>query len=614
MSTRSRTRDLRCQDSMPISITRLGFPLFGSRSLKLIQKPQETIKHWSATEEEVEFENALDPSYCNSEWTRLLFTHREILMMRVMNNITDKPAWDQKIFDEQITAKWREEISQSGQDVSSRMMDWIFDELQWKARTHQDKGAIYVFDSGVVKSDIAIPQQIRQALKDAVAPLENIPENDKDYHPGSDQKVVDLVHPSLFPVIYGRTRVLPDRVIGLDDCLGSMGEGELIPVPLEEDSSIPPSERGESPTVLSRKFQWLPCDVEMTKDGGSRILSYINNSHPIKHRALYEVVEKIIAQTIPLWNMSLITRHSERRHRIEYKGVEYGEAPEPEPTVPEGDYDEDKHCEDHWAWLASRPIKQPEPGRFDRTYTLDYYDKAVNLREQFKERNLQVIVKLANIELTPEKPDYEGGTWHIEGQLVSNFLSTNASLIAKVDKNERICASAIYYYDSANITESTLAFRHRAMDDFYGFNYEQDLHEFLQVVYGFPPGTDGHNESNKTQLDGSVVCKEGRLITFPNTLQHCVSPFSLADRTKPGHRKILALFLVDPHRRIISSANVPPQREDWREVKGESEIIGSLMTMDEAKEHRLALMEERSIRMKDNNRDFENGEFCLCEH
>ncbi|KAJ6184217.1 hypothetical protein N7519_005518 [Penicillium mononematosum] len=55
----------------------------------------------------------------------------------------------------------------------------------------------------------------------------------------------------------------------------------------------------------------------------------------------------------------------------------------------------------------------------------------------------------------------------------------------------------------------------------------------------------------------------GRLLTFPNTLQHRVSPFSLADNTKPGHRKILALFLVDPNLRIISSANVPPQDELW---------------------------------------------------
>jgi hypothetical protein len=39
--------------------------------------------------------------------------------------------------------------------------------------------------------------------------------------------------------------------------------------------------------------------------------------------------------------------------------------------------------------------------------------------------------------------------------------------------------------------------------------------------------------------------------------------FKLVDRTKPGHRKILALFLVDPNIKIISSANVPCQRKDW---------------------------------------------------
>lgn len=68
-----------------------------------------------------------------------------------------------QVFDEQITTKWRAEISQSGQDVSSIMMDWIIDELQWKAKIHQDKGAIHVFDSGVVKSDVAISQQLQQA-------------------------------------------------------------------------------------------------------------------------------------------------------------------------------------------------------------------------------------------------------------------------------------------------------------------------------------------------------------------------------------------------------------------------------------------------------------------
>jgi len=67
----------------------------------------------------------------------------------------------------------------------------------------------------------------------------------------------------------------------------------------------------------------------------------------------------------------------------------------------------------------------------------------------------------------------------------------------------------------------------------------------------------------RTENLGSVACTEGRLLTFPNLLQHRVEPFSLADPTKPGHRKILALFLVDPNIRIISTANVPPQQKSW---------------------------------------------------
>ena len=45
--------------------------------------------------------------------------------------------------------------------------------------------------------------------------------------------------------------------------------------------------------------------------------------------------------------------------------------------------------------------------------------------------------------------------------------------------------------------------------------------------------------------------------------QRRISSFSLADRTRPGHRRFIALWLVDPEQRIISTANVPPQQQDW---------------------------------------------------
>lgn len=68
-----------------------------------------------------------------------------------------------------------------------------------------------------------------------------------------------------------------------------------------------------------------------------------------------------------------------------------------------------------------------------------------------------------------------------------------------------------------------------------------------------------------TQVLGTVEISQGRLLTYPNVFQRRRSGFELIDESKPGHCKILYLHLVDPNIRIISTANVPPQREDWCE-------------------------------------------------
>lgn len=340
-------------------------------------------------------------------------------MMQTMDLITEKPEWERKVFDTHITTKWREKVAQSGQDVTPKMMDWIIKELQWKAGILAQTGFVEAFDGGVIKSDTAISKELQDALKEAVIPLENVPAEEKDYHPGSDGKVVDLVHPSLFPVIYGRTRVIPDRTIGIDDCLDSMGEGQLLPIPEETEASTQggPYRTLPHPATLSTKFQWLPCDVKISEDGTCQILSYINNAHPVKHRALYEVVEKILAQIIPVWEHSLIEQRYDDE-RITYTKVEYEDDGSTEPEYPEeATVDNDVH--DEWeehmaAWYKTRRIVKPEPGEFKPREERE----KPNFVKDFSEGKIQVIVKLANIELTPEKPEYEGGSWHIEGQLV----------------------------------------------------------------------------------------------------------------------------------------------------------------------------------------------------
>ena len=84
------------------------------------------------------------------------------------------------------------------------MMDWVIEELRYKAKLFEDIGAVIVYTGHVVKSDSVVPESLELELQAAVAKLEahDVPDNHKDWHPGSNGKVLDLVHPSLYPLVH----------------------------------------------------------------------------------------------------------------------------------------------------------------------------------------------------------------------------------------------------------------------------------------------------------------------------------------------------------------------------------------------------------------------------
>jgi hypothetical protein len=152
------------------------------------------------------------------------------------------------------------------------------------------------------------------------------------------------------------------------------------------------------------------------------------------------VIEKIITKTIPLWNQTLGPRKlayfAQYGGRIPYTECTYDPDPEngPEEDGPQqqSDEDEDEYYERREQWYEdTRRVVQPEPrGEFqvkEHHRLASYMDPATgklkddwsfDIWRDYKERGLQFIVKLANIHLTPEKPEYGGGAWHVEGQLV----------------------------------------------------------------------------------------------------------------------------------------------------------------------------------------------------
>ena len=99
-----------------------------------------------------------------------------------------------------------------------KMIEWVIQELRYKAKVFRRTGAIAIWNGDVVKFDVAMPEPLKKALRTAVASLENDPKGSKDpkgvkdYHPGS-RGMVDLVHPSYYPLIYGRTHIIPDRLL-----------------------------------------------------------------------------------------------------------------------------------------------------------------------------------------------------------------------------------------------------------------------------------------------------------------------------------------------------------------------------------------------------------------
>jgi hypothetical protein len=133
------------------------------------------------------------------------------------------------------------------------------------------------------------------------------------------------------------------------------------------------------------------------------------------------------------------------------------------------------------------------------------YEPASGLRllDKFRVSGLQVIVKMASIELTPKKPYFYPRSWHVEGQM-----------------NKGIAATAIYYVDSENITPTNLSFRmqtsgHLQDGDERGLNVEQDQFHWLESIYrtNFCGGN-----SLCLQNYGSVETKEKRLLAFLNVL------------------------------------------------------------------------------------------------
>lgn len=135
--------------------------------------------------------------------------------------------------------------------------------------------------------------------------------------------------------------------------------------------------------------------------------------------------------------------------------------------------------------------------------------------------------------------------------------------------NDHIVASALYVFDVKNVTEARLSFRQQTRMEQAEFHYSKHEMERLMEVFAIPGDEEDMDDfvmfdfPPSLQDLGSVVAPQGRLLVWPNVLHHRMEPIQLLNPTVSGHCKFISLHLVDPHYRICSTRNVPPQRHDW---------------------------------------------------
>lgn len=516
----------------------------------------------------------------------------EKLIMQIGKSILNKPNWQTKYQDEIIKQKWIAEIRtliDGKSEFIEKVIEFVFSELEWIDETEKEYSVSITFDSMVIFTDLKDQfsdkfeklSLERTDLQSQSLALQQDFGKELDFHPGSNNTVVDLVHPSLFPLQYGRTVVVANNQ----------------PYVLEYSKELSEVKKMVRSFGISETYQWLPS-LFVLKDGKYKVDSYINNLDPLKYQKLYGTIESVFDSAIPQLNY-VLSRYALKEYiRIPIDGT--NEAYDKKYEIEVNEIYE-KSDDDDFDWdvteIAIEELKKKYIKSYLPEFSAPVTDKVIDLKSEFAE--LKVIVKLANIELSPENPEYSGGSWHVEGTI-----------------NEDIIATILYYYDVKNITESKISFRTGYEEPYY----EQGDSFYCEKLFGL------HDEDSLVGELGSIVCQENRLIIFPNFYQHKVELFKLKDVSKPGHRKILCFFLVDPHNtKVLSTKDVPPQQEEWwksgivENLLPDEKLrelilkLQKLQDITEAKSVREKLMSERAIQVKE-GLEHEEWEFSLCEH
>ena len=139
----------------------------------------------------------------------------------------------------------------------------IIAKIKKEETTTQNNIPLSFMKSGIIN------KTINKSLKNELLELINnfADKTHIDYHPNTNEKVRDIIHPSIYPLILDTE--FPDEA------------HDFWKRPYEDS-----------------KFQWLPSEFKIDSNGKCKIESYINNL-PLTETKLYETIEKAFEFVLP---------------------------------------------------------------------------------------------------------------------------------------------------------------------------------------------------------------------------------------------------------------------------------------------------------------------------
>lgn len=141
----------------------------------------------------------------------------ELRLMSASQQIRERNGWREDLKNDEIVSAWREEAKSNG--LQPGEFTTVLEQLKY----YDSLATGLVQVGGTRQADNLLSEELKKEFVDGLNGLLD----KKDYYPGTDNLVVNLIDPSLYCSVSGVTRIT-DFDFDVKNCLRNIGNGKVI--------------------------------------------------------------------------------------------------------------------------------------------------------------------------------------------------------------------------------------------------------------------------------------------------------------------------------------------------------------------------------------------------